>query len=61
MYSRPIVPDNFLVPQKLQSDEFILKPLTVLILILKLVTRPIGWVLPVNYITANVTPNVHLM
>ena len=29
MYSRPIVPDNFVVPQKLQSDEFILKPLTV--------------------------------
>ena len=29
MYSRPIVPDDFKVPQTLQTSEFIFKPLTV--------------------------------
>ena len=29
MYSRPLVPKNFKVPEIYSSDEFILKPLTV--------------------------------
>ena len=29
MYSRPIVPNSFSIPQSLKTDEFALKPLTV--------------------------------